>query len=537
MQLQKNDQAFRNPSIFHIDPKSINLDRALLNLFILMKYDGYRPISRKRPSLTVENLFERFTTLSSLVNGFEENQGIASKWLESDLVDMVNRGIPGKESVVALRPLHLDSYKLRNPIKIRDYNTSDQIYSMLLYGNKEVLDSLKEFLGKGLTNIDQTDSNYDDNNIRELDLITLTIIRLVEGSDLIDQKGRTNQSEIRFPLLLDQAQLMCDDLKRLLVYKDLMPRHILIEYIKVMMGIHLALYLFRLANELPTWVRNKNAPEPTPYDKTSYFSPLELIMDMGSNPNSKMAQISAANTARHYDSMNDFIRAVFAVNVLVPFAKTMGVFSQSTLKNGEPSIQQLIGLLANQPFTFEGYFLSKVNGLFADEPFDHVEKPEIVAIKNMEISFYDKYVELITSARSKFHKKYLSELLEATTQKNSEEGMVVQPQGSRKPRRFHIGSKLLEILVQIAVLEETGEGNYRTKVIRINEFIEWLRQRYGFVINGMDSSYNQQAEITDSEAFRQNIQALKDRLREIGFYTDLSDAYNSQTIKPRYQID
>jgi hypothetical protein len=30
---------------------------------------------------------------------------------------------------------------------------------------------------------------------------------------------------------------------------------------------------------------------------------------------------------------------------------------------------------------------------------------------------------------------------------------------------------------------------------------------------------------------------LKDRLREIGFYDDLSDAYNAQTIRPRYRLD
>lgn len=537
MQLQKQDQVFRNPSIFHVDLKAINLDRTLINLFVLMKYDGYRPVTRKRPPLTIEGLVNRLGYDSTIAKGFLENFDTASRWLESDIADIVNRGIAGKEGIVGLRPLHLDSYKLRDLPRVRDYNSSDQVYSMLLYGDKELLASLKEFFGKGLSDIEQTDSNYDDRSIKDLDLITLTIMRLVEGTDLIDQKGRANQSEIRPPLLPDQAQLLCDDLNRLLVYKDSMPRHILIEYIKVMMGIHLALYTFRLALELPTWVKDKQAPNPSAFDNSSYSSPLEMLVDMGSNPNSRVAQIAGKSAGQYYDSMNDLIRAIFAVNTLKPFATNMAVLKPKGPDTNNSEVHDLINLLAEPPIFFEGYFMSKVNGLFADEPADHVEKPEIEAIKGMQISFYDKYVELITSARSKFHKRYFSELLDATTQKNSEEGMLVQPQGSRKPRRFHIGSKLLEILVQIAVLEETGGGNYRTRVIRINEFIDWLRQRYGFVINGMDSSYAQQAELADSEAFRQNIQSLKDRLREIGFYTDLSDAYNSQTIRPRYQID
>ena len=44
------------------------------------------------------------------------------------------------------------------------------------------------------------------------------------------------------------------------------------------------------------------------------------------------------------------------------------------------------------------------------------------------------------------------------------------------------------------------------------------------------------ATIEDNKAFNNNLNNLKRRLREIGFYTDLSDAYNTQTIRPRYPI-
>ena len=45
-----------------------------------------------------------------------------------------------------------------------------------------------------------------------------------------------------------------------------------------------------------------------------------------------------------------------------------------------------------------------------------------------------------------------------------------------------------------------------------------------------------EATIEDNKAFNGNLHNLKRRLREIGFYTDLSDAYNTQTIRPRYSI-
>jgi hypothetical protein len=42
--------------------------------------------------------------------------------------------------------------------------------------------------------------------------------------------------------------------------------------------------------------------------------------------------------------------------------------------------------------------------------------------------------------------------------------------------------------------------------------------------------------IDDRHALRDNMRAFTGRLREVGFYRDLSDAYVTQTITPRYRI-
>jgi len=53
----------------------------------------------------------------------------------------------------------------------------------------------------------------------------------------------------------------------------------------------------------------------------------------------------------------------------------------------------------------------------------------------------------------------------------------------------------------------------------------------------MVASRGARAALDDHKAFRDNVRAMKDRLREIGFYDDMSDAYNAQTIRPRYAVD
>jgi hypothetical protein len=73
--------------------------------------------------------------------------------------------------------------------------------------------------------------------------------------------------------------------------------------------------------------------------------------------------------------------------------------------------------------------------------------------------------------------------------------------------------------------------------MRIDELLEYLRDRYGLYIDQLPTEDGfSTASITERQSLRDNRQAFTDRLREVGFYRDLSDAYITQTVKPRYEI-
>jgi hypothetical protein len=68
--------------------------------------------------------------------------------------------------------------------------------------------------------------------------------------------------------------------------------------------------------------------------------------------------------------------------------------------------------------------------------------------------------------------------------------------------------------------------------------MRFLRERYGLYIDEFPPGEGFGAPtIDDRQALRANLQAFTARLREIGFYRDLSDAYVTQTVVPRYRID
>jgi len=95
---------------------------------------------------------------------------------------------------------------------------------------------------------------------------------------------------------------------------------------------------------------------------------------------------------------------------------------------------------------------------------------------------------------------------------------------------------LLEVLLQIAVLKPQG-ASFITREMRIDDLLAFLRNRYGLYIDCLPPGDGfGRPGITDLQALSRNKEAFKMRLREIGFFQDLSDAYVTQTITPRYTI-
>jgi hypothetical protein len=132
--------------------------------------------------------------------------------------------------------------------------------------------------------------------------------------------------------------------------------------------------------------------------------------------------------------------------------------------------------------------------------------------------------------RQAYHQSFFERMLESLLQRNTEHCLLRSGLGSINKKRFAIGSQLLESLVHIALLDT----EYRTRPLRLDQFTTWLEDRYGFytVRPPRESITN----LSNLVAFRENSEQFSSRLRDIGFYRTLSDAYISQTIRPRYII-
>ncbi len=554
MKINRRDYEFNNPRICHLQPKHIELERVLINLYMLLRYDGKRPVTKtSRREVNLQFVMDQLLTQHpDTLLGFKDYPEIVADWIYSDLLDIVYRGIPEKEKIASPLPPHLNAYKLRNPAQAKDYRGAEHLYSMMQAVQPGLISRLKDFLGQGMDPTGGYDK-YDGET--QLDLDTLTIVHMVDNP-LFKESPSSTYEPLEPPLCLGQARLLCDDLQRLLVYEKHVPRSVMIGYLRTAIGFHLGLYLLRLFRQLTGWIQDRSAhpdcrncpvspndPEPLKCCPYAFQNPLsdqqrsslEIIVDMGEEHATHMGQISMDNCATAYDSMNDYIHAVFLVNQLFQYSK--GSSYQKHFPASQPqTVAEVLKLLENPPEGMTDYFSnSRIDSILPDGVQD--ERLEVRSIYEMkDLPPWETFVELVALERTYNYRRELTRQLDAVFMKNQDTCLLRQGKGKANRRRWYLGSQLLEFLVQLAVLQPEGTGaatHFVSRPILIDDFVVWLRQRYGLIIMPAWPD----ATIEDNLAFNSNMNNLKRRLREIGFYTDLSDAYNTQTIRPHYAID
>lgn len=515
IKLNKQESTFRNELLFTADAKTIRIDNTLVNLFMLLKHEGIRPKQRTRRGDNVfieldklKNIFQKLEENNEL-EGFNENPEAVELWLRTNLVNMVNRGNSEKEKVSSLRPIHLESYRVRNVPNTRDYFTADQVY-LMLGQNPIVKEELRNFLAEGW---DKTTNTLLPS--KELDVDSLGILYLIKNVNPGFLESNTTLNKIK-PLLEKQAELFCDDVRRLLVYKSKIPRNVLIDYLKTITSFHLSLYVHKIIYLLPKMV------EAGTKDIDDDWS---VILDTTDNFESKVASISIADTERTYNSLYEYIKATFKIN---------SVISVLQIDNGDSkSIEIALSALKDigkYEIDFKALWGHTIRNQSDDE--DRTLLSEMV---KYETTYFDRYVELLLKVRGKYQHKSYIELLDSLSQKNNERGFLAQGRSKKHPRRYVLGTRLLEALVQIQVLHLEGD-KFITQSLSIEELMNNLRKRYGLIINGLEEERFKNVDIHTHLAFKENVEAFKIKLRQIGFYNDLSDAYILQKIRPRYEL-
>lgn len=513
--LNKDEGIFRNELIFTADAKVNNIDSTLVNLFMLLKHNGVRPRQRTRKG---DNVFIELSNLKNIfrkieedghISGFSDNPEAVELWLRTNLTNLVNRGNSEKEKVSSLRPIHLESYRVRNAPNTRDYYSADQIYLMLSQ-KPAVKNELKNFLMEGW---DATQGHFLNGN--NLDVDSLGILHLIKNVNPGFLESHSELNKIK-PILIEQAELYCDDVHKLLVYKNKIPRNVLIDYLKTITSFHLSLYIQKVIYKLPKMIDVGHSAAPIDWS---------VVIDVTDNFESKISTLAIEDAAKNYNSLYNYIKSTFKINSVINI--------NSLDKSDSKSLTEALNIIKNK--ADENELMFKVAWSMIYNKQDEEDKELINEMVKYETSFFDKYVEFLMKVKGAYQLKYYPQFMDSICQKNNERGFLAQGRSKKHPRRYVLGTRLLETLVQIQVLHLEND-RFVTKSLSIEDLTQNLRDRYGLIINGLNEERFNNADVNTILAFKENVESFKFKLRQIGFYNDLSDAYILQKVRPRYEL-
>ena len=518
--LVKEERVFRDPYIFAPDVKAINLDNVLVNLFMLMRNNGDRiKLMLKAGTFheikTLKKYFQELENRGDIVGAGENMEAIES-WLRSSLVNMVFRG-KAKENVSSMRPLHLESYRIRNAKLTRDYFSADQVFIMLSQ-RPEVLNALKDYLNIGW---DKTNNKLVDNPTLDVDTAGLLhLIKLVN----IDTKVASSVTPVQ-PVLQEQSKLFCDDIMRLLAYQNNIPRSVFIDYLRILVGFHLSLYFQKLIYLLPKMVKDGTLEVEDDWNQ---------VVDMTDKLESNVSPIACADMDKTINGLIDYIRASFTISVMrkSEFPNLSVASALNKIKAPTPKTEAFFDIKIENILN---KYSPNSNSSRDEEMEAEQNKAELLEYLQYEETPLEKYVQCLMKVGAAYQLRYSRDFLDKASMKNDTSAFIIDGRSRKHTRRGAIGSKLLEVLVQLLVLTPKN-GGFESKPLSIRQLVKEIRDRYGLIIDGTVEPRFKDADINTHLAFKENVEALKNKLRQIGFYTDLSDASSLQKIRPRYKF-
>jgi hypothetical protein len=527
MTLERKDKDFRHEGISYLDYKQVEMDRVLTGFLARLWWGGPSSVIFRdtRNELTTELIVRMMADNPESFQDFDPV--VTHRWVETHLLDLVSRGKPN-QAVAGLRPLHGFTYRFRNARRSRAYNADEQLYEMLNHASEKgrlALSRLKDFFFSGVDARTEASRLGDDVDVETQALISLSEIVKLEITDRASPAARRSYP----PLYPEAADLLADDVLRLLFHRDLIPRTVLVEYLKILFAFHLALYHLKIMKLLPAMVR-----EGKPTRVGAGF-----FLDATGLPNSDPAQRAERSAAAWYGRIPAFVGATFTVKKLNDVADNL--VKRNQLPRPQGGLFQVSALLSLLGTRYrkdrQAYAAARLSAIDAARTVGEDDDPVVTQLLQLGIDDFTMYIEVITHYRMSFHRRYLTDCLDSLLLKNRPGAMVAQPRLGQ--RRFTLDSRMLEVLLQLALLRGSDDNpmDLRTVPLRIDEFLKILRERYGLYIDQLpDGDGFGPAIVTDHSGLRENRAAFIARLREIGFYSDLSDAYLAQTITPRYEI-
>jgi hypothetical protein len=535
------------PRLFPIELNTFDAERVLPSLFYLVIARGHGRAHRPNDAKQVERYLDSLVAHPKLTGfGGVEGRRLLDLWLRTDIVRMARVGrARTTEKIDYVVPHTVLVHKTGLP-DAGQRNVHTFLYNSMLDAFRGVVGSVPKdrvyqivtnALGQGVE-IDPGpafDGRYDEKT--EVDITTLLSLRYLDGYGPTRAAQRTDDQSIGAALPAYADRQGRELLSFMQAYAHVLPANALVRGVMALLSAGLFTYSAKLAYATNEFIRlgTKSPAMMSNADCT----PPEIYCDFIQEPKKLSDEIARSCVDRDLEELGRFYDSLMTLRTLDRFAD-MAPEARPLLEAHQgdtPSYLEALWSLRDAP------------GIVAR---GHAEVESISAatfeagIDDDVVSALNQYRQDLSHAYQNNHFLVAAHLTSEAQRKAVVSNMVKWfwssgglrvPYGLLKGNvrgarnwRYQISDDLLAAFVQLAFVEGAHgpdvNPSLRTRV-KLANFLTYLESRFGLIIDRPPGFL----ENTESRAIAHwNLEAMKRRLRQMGYFRQLSDDFNAQYL-------
>lgn len=535
-----------------VEFNDFDVERLLPSLFYITVTRGRQVAKRVNSEKDLGKYVEALSHHERM-RGFDTEAGrrLLDRWVRSSVVQMGRLGRSRREEQIEyIQPLTLLTYKSGFPAKIsRQRRVHQFLYALFLRAlerdnpeqKPEVLLGalMASAFGQGVTigEAPKYDGRYTGSETVDIHtLLCLNFLDSLQPCPAANKEG--GKADPTLPAIGNQ--LAVDLLSFLAVCHREMPMLSLTRGLMALINCWLFVYTLKLAYATNQLVATGQLP-PAMTNMESPTAP-EIFLDLTGERGGASDRLAQVCVETHLEELRVFYHSIMLLRTLDRFLDALPPQAANPRALREQAtplyFQSLINLRGN--IHVEARALADIQTI-RTETLNAAGGPD----EANEISA--EFDRLIASVGSSGSLGTLVRLLADAQESNGVSAIIAwywNTGGLRKPYgllsgnlrgnrrwRYVMGDDLLAVLVRLSLIE-TPDGRVdhpkaRSR-IALSEFLAFLERRFGFLIDRPPTSLDSAA---TREAARENLDALKRRLRLMGLFEALSDDFNAQFLR------
>jgi hypothetical protein len=534
------------PKLIEITFDEFDVARLLPGLFFLVVTGGRSRGGRVNPPQELEEYVKRLSHHERL-KGFEGEAGrrLLERWVRTSVVRVSSAGKARKEEQIeSLHPFSLLTYKAGWPEQGQRLRNVDRfLYEQMLSalsdgdGDSRPVPKLravfKQTFGIGVV-IDDTppyDGRYDGSTPLDAEILLglafLDVLKPTPARYAPDPAGsRAALPGVASALATDLLTFMATYGTR---YDVGLPIAALTRGVMALINFELFVYTIKLMSAVSDLLKTGELPAAMRPDPGA--SPPELYVDFTREKESPSDELANWCARRDLTAMRRFFEELVLLRTLDRFAEDVGTLAVAV--KGLDGPEYLHALVEHAGFPdvqaraqAELGIVKQTTMAAATNATDQEEVEALFQelVLRQDAAPLTTLTQLLAEAQAGTRVESLVKWMGSVGGCNQSFGFIRGTSKRRASWRYQMTDDLLASLVQLAVMNPSdGEGR-----ISLAAFLAFLETRFGILVARPPSAVEDTA---TRAAARSNLDAMRRRLRQMGFFADLSDDFSAQYIR------